>query len=266
MNDGFGRAIDYLRISITDRCNLRCIYCRPVQGFRLLRHEDILSFEEITEVARVAARLGFRKLRITGGEPLVRRNVVRLVELLAAIPGIQDLAMTTNGTLLPRHARALAAAGLQRVNVSLDAIRPERYAELTRGGDVREALAGIAAAREVGLTPVKLNCVVEESSAETDARDVAAFARREGCEARFIRRMNMETGHFAVVEGGNGGDCQRCNRLRLTSDGRIMPCLFSDVSFRVRELGAEEAILGAVRDKPEAGGPCTHGWMRGIGG
>jgi cyclic pyranopterin phosphate synthase len=196
----------------------------------------------------------------------VRRNVVRLVELLADLPGIEELTMTTNGTLLSRYARALATAGLQRVNVSLDAIRPERYAELTGGGDVRDVLAGIAAAREAGLTPVKLNCVVEESSAEADARDVAAFAAREGCEARFIRRMVMETGHFAVVEGGSGGDCERCNRLRLTSDGRIMPCLFCDVAFGIRELGAEEAILRAVREKPEAGGPCTHGWMAGIGG
>jgi cyclic pyranopterin phosphate synthase len=225
MIDSYGRTIDYLRISVTDRCNLRCAYCMPPEGVRLFRHEAILTFEEITEVARTAAARGVTKIRLTGGEPLVRRDVVRLVGMLAGIEGVRDLAMTTNGTLLAAHAQALAAAGLRRVNISLDAIDAARYAAITRGGDVRQVMAGIDAARQAGLTPIRLNCVVAADSAEADAQDVTRFAAACGLEVRFIRRMNLSAGSFAVVEGGLGGDCPRCDRLRLSSDGRIRPCL-----------------------------------------
>lgn len=266
MTDPFGRTITYLRISVTDRCNLRCDYCMPREGVSLLPHEAILSFEEIAVVAQVAAGMGISKVRLTGGEPLVRRDIELLVGMLARIEGIDDLAMSTNGTLLAGHAAALAAAGLGRVNVSLDAIRPERYAEQTGGGDVRDALAGIDAARAAGLCPVKINCVVASSSAEPDAQDVARFAREQGLEARFIRRMDLAAGRFSIVEGGSGGDCPRCNRLRLTSDGFVRPCLFSDLRFSVRELGAERAIEQAVREKPRAGTCCTCNAMHAIGG
>jgi len=266
MIDPFGRAITYLRVSVTDRCNQRCSYCMPPEGVPLLPHEDILTFEEIVSVVRAAVGMGVTKVRITGGEPLVRRNVVQLVRMLAEIDGIDDLAMTTNGTLLADHAKALAAAGLGRVNISLDAVDPGRYAEVTGGGDLAAAMAGIEAARRAGLTPIKLNCVVAESSDEPDARAVADFARREGLQVRFIRRMNLAEGTFAVVEGGSGGDCPRCNRLRLSSDGLLRPCLFSDLGFSVRELGPAEALRRAVENKPEAGTPCKHNWIRGIGG
>ena len=146
MLDSFGRTIDYLRVSVTDRCNLRCTYCMPAEGVPLLRHEDILTFEEIAEVVRAAAAMGIGKIRLTGGEPLVRRGIVDLVRMLAAIPAIRDLSMTTNGTLLAGYAQRLAEAGLRRVNVSLDAVDAARYAAITRGGDVRQVLAGIAAA------------------------------------------------------------------------------------------------------------------------
>ena len=231
MIDSFGRRIDYLRISVTDRCNLRCTYCMPPEGVPLVWRPEILSYEEIAEVARTAAAMGVRKIRLTGGEPLVRHNLVGLVKMLATIDGIRDLAMTTNGILLPRHARSLAAAGLKRVNISLDATSPGRFAEITRGGDVRQVLAGIEAARQAGLRPIKLNCVVESNSSEPDAQDVAAFAEAAGLEVRFIRRMGLGEGAFTIVEGGRGGDCPRCNRLRLTSDGRIRPCLFSEPEF-----------------------------------
>ena len=265
MFDRFERPITYLRISVTDRCNLRCAYCMPAEGVPLLRHEDLLSFEEIADVARTAAAMGITKLRLTGGEPLVRRGIVRLVEMLAPIEGIQDLAMTTNGTRLAQYAHDLAAAGLHRVNISLDAIAPERYAEITRGGDVREALAGIAAARDAGLSPIKLNCVVHHSPEEPDARDVLAFGQAEGLEVRFIKRMHLATGQFSVVIGGAGGDCARCNRLRLTSGGLVRPCLFNDLGFSVRALGAEEAIRHAVAAKP-ACGEKSHAQFNAIGG
>jgi GTP 3',8-cyclase len=266
MTDRFGRDITYLRISVTDLCNLRCLYCMPAEGVKHLGHDDILSFEEIVEVAQAAVDLGVTKVRITGGEPLVRRGIVSLVQLLAGIDGIEDLAMTTNGVLLPNYAADLADAGLQRVNISLDTLNPTSYRALTRGGDVRHVLDGIAAAEAAGLCPIKLNCVAAESGSEEDVATVKQFGLERGLEVRVIRVMHFETGRFAVVEGGSGGDCKRCNRLRLSSDGRIRPCLFSDIAFSVRELGAAEALRRAIAEKPEAGEPCTHNWMYGIGG
>lgn len=266
MKDPFGREINYLRVSVTDRCNLRCRYCMPQEGVELAPAQHILSFEEILEVVQAAVGIGVTKVRLTGGEPLVRRDIAILVGMLAGVPGIRDLAMSTNGILLAEHAHALAAAGLQRVNVSLDAMSPERYAHITRGGDVNCVLEGIAAAREAGLEPVKLNCVVDRSPDEPDAQAVARFAAREGLELRFIERMDPARGTFAVVHGGSGGDCARCNRLRLSSDGLVRPCLLSDLGFSVRELGPAEALRRAVGEKPAAGGPCAHNWVRALGG
>ena len=253
MFDRFDRKIDYLRISVTDKCNLRCVYCMPEEGVPLMRHEDLLSFEEILDVAETAVEMGVVKVRITGGEPLVRRGIVKLVSMLARVKGIGDFAMTTNGIQLAELAHPLAEAGLRRVNVSLDAVAPARYAAITRGGDVRLVLAGIEAARAAGLAPVKLNCVIRKSLDEPDAISVASFAGEQGLEVRFIRRMSLAIGEFSVVIGGTGGDCPRCNRLRLSCDGMIRPCLFSDLAFGVRALGAREAIRRALEAKPESG-------------
>lgn len=266
MYDRFERKIDYLRISVTDRCNLRCVYCMPEGGVPLVPREDVLSFEEIAEVADIAVTMGVTKLRLTGGDPLVRKGVVRLTAMLARITGVNDLAMSTNGVLLERFAQPLADAGLHRVNISLDAVDPQRYAEVTRGGDVARVRRGIEAAQAAGLTPVKLNCVVERSGDEPDARQVAEFAARQGLAVRFIRRMNFTTGSFWPVEGGSGGVCSSCNRLRLTSDGHVKPCLFSDASFSVRDLGAREAIEEALAAKPEAGGASPGTRINRVGG
>ena len=266
MIDSHGRTINYLRVSVTDRCNMRCTYCMPPEGVTLLSHDDILSFEEIVAVVRAAVDMGVTKVRLTGGEPLIRRGIVDLVAAVAGIDGVADLAMTTNGTLLGRYASDLAAAGLDRVNISLDTLDGERFSELTRGGDLSAVLEGIDAAVATGLTPVKLNCVVGELTPQSDPRAVREFGRLKGLEVRVIRLMDFETGCFSVVEGGSGGDCQRCNRLRLSSDGHIRPCLFSDISLDVRLLGPAEALRQAVAVKPQAGGPCSHNWMHGIGG
>lgn len=266
MFDSFDRRIHYLRISVTDKCNLRCVWCMPEEGVTLVPHDEILSFEEIHEVTGVAVEMGVDKVRLTGGEPLVRRGIVELVAMLAGIEGIKDLAMTTNGVLLAVLAAHLREAGLQRVNVSLDTLDPERFRELTRGGDIKHVLDGIAAAKAAGLSPIKLNCVVEQSSSEPDARAVAEFAKKNGLEARFIRRMDVYNADFAVVEGGTGGDCPQCNRLRLSSNGMISPCLFSEAAFSVRELGAREAIRRAVQAKPEAGHAGRHSGLYSIGG
>lgn len=266
MKDRSGRQIDYLRISVTDRCNLRCTYCMPTRHYEEIRHDDMLGFDEIEEVARAAARLGFTRIRLTGGEPLLRPSLEELVARLARVAGIADLALTTNGVLLVRHARPLREAGLRRVNVSLDSIDRRRYAEITQGGDLDAVLAGIDAALEADLRPVKLNCVVDRSPEEPDALGVAEFAARRDLEARFIPRMDMERGLFSQVIGGRGGDCPTCNRLRLSCHGLILPCLFSEPVFSVRKLGPEEALRRAIAEKPAAGGRCSRNWMHGIGG
>jgi cyclic pyranopterin phosphate synthase len=266
MIDRFEREIDALRISVTDRCNLRCTYCMPATGVKLVRHEDILRFEEIVEVARVALEMGIHRFRLTGGEPLVRHGIVELVRQLAALPGITDLAMTTNGVLLEKFASDLAAEGLRRVNISLDALDPDRFAAITRGGDVHAVLAGIAAARQAGLRPVKLNCVTDGEASASDAAAVKAFAAREGLEVRFIRQMNLAAGTFGVVDGGHGGDCAHCDRLRLTADGHVKPCLFSNLRFSVRALGPRAALEQALAAKPAAGSVCTNQLMHSIGG
>jgi len=264
--DSHGRNIDYLRVSVTDRCNLRCRYCMPEEGISLLRHEDILSFEDIFEITKTAVKMGIKKVRLTGGEPLVRRGIMDLVQLLASIDGIEDLAMTTNGILLAHHAKNLLLAGLQRINVSLDTVDAERYRHITRGGRIEAVFAGIEAAQDAGLAPIKINCVVGPDSASSDVLAVREYGQRRGLQVRVIRQMTFATGCFSVAEGGTGGDCKRCNRLRLSSDGKIRPCLFSDVFFDMRKLGVVEAIQQAVHHKPKAGMPCRHTAMQAIGG
>ena len=250
--DSCGRRIHYLRVSVTDRCNLRCTYCMPAEGIVPLPHARILRLEEIRDVVAVAASLGIDKVRLTGGEPLVRSGIIDLVAMLAAVPGIRDLAMSSNGILLERHAAALRAAGLQRINLSLDTLDPARFRAITRGGEVSQVLAGLAAARAAGF-PIKLNCVVEDGPDEPDARLVAAFAAWHDLPVRFIPRMDQQAGRFSRVIGGDGGDCSRCNRLRLSSDGLLYPCLFSDLAFPVREYGARRAFELAVAGKPATG-------------
>ncbi len=266
MKDRFGREISYLRVSVTDRCNLRCRYCVGPEGVKLLPRDRILSFEEIVAVVDQAVRLGVRKVRLTGGEPLVRRDISGLVAAISRIRGVEDLALSTNGVLLQQHARELGRAGLKRVNVSLDTTDPDSYRQLTRGGEVSRVLAGITEARAVGLEPVKLNCVTGGPCGEADRLSVQRYALEQGLQLRTIPHMDFASGEFSVVQGGSGGDCRRCNRLRLSSDGRIRPCLFSDLSYDVRDLGPEQALRQAVEHKPEVGRSCTHDWMHGIGG
>ena len=266
MYDRYNRHINYLRISVTDRCNLRCRYCMPEEGVTLMDHRDILSFEEITDVVKVAVMLGVDKFRITGGEPLVRKNIVTLISMIAAIEGVKDLSMTTNGILLEQLALPLKEAGLKRVNISLDTTNEEKFKEITRGGDINKVLKGIEAARRAGLEPIKINCVVYKSSREDDAQEVKEFCRINNLQVRFIHQMNLETGEFSVVEGGDGGNCHLCNRLRLTANGMVKPCLFDEEEFSVRELGAEKALLAALNIKPLNGCLNTKGSFYNIGG
>ena len=266
MFDSYNRHITYLRISVTDRCNLRCTYCMPEGGVPMLKHEDILTFDEIVEFTRVAAHMGINKVRITGGEPLVRRGIVDLVGMIAKIDGITDLAMTTNAILLKQFAQPLFNAGLKRVNISLDTLNPKRFTEITRGGNIKDVIEGIHVAKEIGFHPIKINCVVNKSSNEPDALEVRKFALDNGLQVRFIPLMDLDNGIHGVVEGGEGGDCAICNRLRLTANGMVKPCLFSDIEYSVRELGAREAILKAIEEKPACGGISSRGEFYNVGG
>ncbi|MBU0489514.1 MAG: radical SAM protein [Bacteroidetes bacterium] len=266
MFDRYNRNINYLRISVTDRCNLRCVYCMPEEGIPLMSHNDVLSYEEMGEFVRFAVSKGISKVRITGGEPLVRRGIVGFVEMLAAIDGITDLAMTTNGILLEEFAGKLKQAGLSRVNVSLDTVNPEKYREITRIGDFTKVIRGINDALDVGLTPVKVNCVVEHDRNETDAKAVAEYFANLPVQVRFIPRMDLECGVFGVVDGGVGGNCPACNRLRLTANGNLKPCLFSDDGYSIRELGFEKAMEEALQNKPECGSTNNTSHFSNIGG
>ena len=190
--DGLGRVHTDLRISVTDRCNVRCRYCMPAEGVQFCSHAEILSYEEIERFVRVALRLGIRKLRLTGGEPLVRKGVVRLVEMLAAVPGIDDLAMTTNGILLGQYADALKAAGLGRLNISLDTLGPEKSRQITRRSELPRVLEGIAAARRAGFDKIKLNTLAIRGFTEDEIVPLALFAREHGLGLRFIEFMPLD--------------------------------------------------------------------------
>ncbi|MHB1355584.1 MAG: GTP 3',8-cyclase MoaA [Anaerolineae bacterium] len=304
LSDSYQRPIRYLRISVTDRCNLRCQYCMPAEGIPLLAHGDILRYEEITRFVGIAAQLGIVRIRLTGGEPLARKGLAELVRQIAAIPAIEDLSLTTNGTLLAPLANELAANGLQRVNISLDSLRPERYRHITRGGILDDVLSGITAGHTAGLVPIKINVVVVRGQNDDELVDFARCSLEKGWHVRFIEKMPIGEGALhataefiaademrQVIEEsfgpllpdmlfGNGPArywripradgtigfisalsqhfCPQCNRLRLSADGRLMPCLFSPLEYDVRtplHSGASDAELSellrlAVQHKP----------------
>ena len=304
--DDFGRAINYLRVSVTDRCNLRCVYCMPPQGIPKQAHDHILRYEELALIIRAAAELGISKVRLTGGEPLARLGLSDFVRMIAAIPGIDDLSMTTNGTLLARYATDLAAAGLRRVNISLDTLHADRFARITRRNRLDDVWAGIAAAQAAGLTPIKFNMVVVRGLNDDEVVDFARRTVSHGWHVRFIElmpiganlawaddrtvtmpevraRIEAEIAPLAAVRGpqGNGPAryyrlpgaegtigfigaqsehfCSACNRLRLTADGRLRPCLLSDAEIDLRstlraggDLEAIKRLLAlAIHRKPE---------------
>ena len=266
MKDSFGRKIDYLRISLTDRCNLRCYYCMPGNSpLSFIHNDNILSFDEIVSFSEKAVSMGIRKIRLTGGEPLLRDDVVEIVRRLSEIQDLEDLSMTTNGILLSRYAGSLAKAGLQRVNISLDTVNPARYRKIT-GGDITPVMKGIEAAEAANFSKIKINCVFVESSDEPDAESVRRFCREKGIEVRFIRLMDLEKGTFQPVENGKGGICKICNRLRLTCDGKIKPCLFSDIAVDIRSVGCEEAMRSALAQKPISGKKSLKCKFHNIGG
>lgn len=271
MRDSCGREISYLRVSVTDRCNLRCAYCMPEEGVPLLRHEDILTYEEIREVVAAAARLGVTKVRLTGGEPLARKGLPELVGMLSVLPGIARLAMTTNGTMLAPVAGELRARGLSSVNISLDTLDAARYATLTRGGRLSDALAGIDAALDAGL-PVKLNVVALGDSTPADLEALRAFALSKGAELQLIARYRLdeEKRDYDLREEGGEYDrpprCSRCDRLRLLADGTLRPCLHGDLAVPVDFADIEGSLRKAILAKPARGHTCGDLEVGQIGG
>ncbi|MFA4875262.1 MAG: radical SAM protein, partial [bacterium] len=247
--------------------NLRCTYCRPAEGVTLVKHQDILSLEEMYEVAAYAVGMGVNKIRLTGGEPLVKKNIEFLVEMIGRLPGVKDFGMTTNGALLPAYAQKLKSCGLHRVNISLDSLDHDRYREITRGGELACALDGIKAAKAAGLTPIKLNVVIIPDLNEDERESFLKFGERNEIEVRFIRRMDLRSGErYGIESDTTVGRCDACNRLRLTCTGELMPCLFSEYSINIRELGIERAFELALRNKPEFGGTNQRDLMHEIGG
>lgn len=268
LSDRFNRRIDYLRISVTDRCNHRCTYCMPDAPFVPKDHSDILSYEQIDSFVKVAAEMGIRKVRLTGGEPLVRKNIEQLIAKLSAVEGIDELCMTTNGSLLAQMARKLKRSGLSRVNISMDSLDPDTYRTTTRGGDLREVLAGIDAAIEAELSPVKINMVVLDNTTETDIEAMENFCQDRGLELQKIMQFSLYdrsdlSERFHTERPPN---CSLCNRLRLTADGFLKPCLFSDEEVKVDFDNIADSILEAVTKKPENGTSCRKRRMNQIGG
>jgi GTP 3',8-cyclase len=265
MFDKYERWISYLRISVTDRCNLRCGYCMPAEGLPARREEDYLSFEEIASVAAEAAKLGIRKVRLTGGEPLLRQGIDDLVRMLKTAKGLEQLTMTTNGQLLPVYARPLRAAGLDSLNISLDTLDPGRYSELTRGGDLSRTLEGLGTARAEGF-PINVNMVVLDDTRDEEIEGMRVFCSERGLALRLIRRFSLAETKNDSPAWDRPPRCGECNRIRLTADGCLKPCLHSDTEIKVDMSDIGRSLKEAILNKPERGAACRNRSMAEIGG
>ncbi len=288
--DNFGREISYLRVSITDRCNYRCIYCKPEEQFEFIPHEEILRYEEIVEIIEEAVNLGVTKVRITGGEPLARKGVVDFIKKLREIKKLEDISLTTNGFFLSEYAEKLKDAGLNRVNISLDSLQEEKYKRITRGGSLEKALKGIDSALKAGLLPIKINTVLIRGINDDEVEDFVRLTLGRPLNIRFIefmpsgeelkdnyrdkfisvleikeslaekysfRPIDINSGNgpakYYQIKGGQGTIgfitalsqhfCKTCNRIRLTSEGKLRPCLFSNI-----EVDIKQAIRNAKTD------------------
>ncbi len=292
LTDSFKRPVKDLRISVTDRCNFRCSYCMPLDEYEWINKKEILTFEEITRLATLFAGLGVEKIRLTGGEPLVRQNLDQLVAKLSEVSNLKDLCLTTNGSLLAEKIELLTAAGLKRVNVSIDTLDSEKFERMTKRGDLAKVLEGIFAAQKHGLQPIKLNAVVERGVNDDDIIPLVEFCREHGFAMRFIEYMDVGNtnnwtseklvskkeilqaidaryplreigrdqgsapsvdyefvdgrGDIGVIASVTEPFCASCTRVRLTADGKLVTCLFSQAGHDVKKLlrsGASDAEL-----------------------
>lgn len=266
MLDRYNREINYLRISVTDKCNLRCTYCMPAEGIPLKTHNEIMSFEDIVKTAEAAAKVGIRKIRLTGGEPLVRKGIVQLVKMLNNVKGIEHLAMTTNGVLLSTMAAPLRAAGLNSVNISLDTLIPERYSALTRIGDIQYVLNGIEAARKENFEKIKINMVVMNDTKNEEITALKEFCSSKGLILQMINHYELKTEKQNAYTFDRPPKCALCNRIRLTADGFLKPCLHSNQEIPLNREDLHSSIEQAILDKPKNGMVCTNRSMIEIGG
>ena len=279
MQDQLGRKISYLRLSVTDLCDLRCVYCMPEHGVPKRAHHEICSLEELRDMTAAAVSLGVRKVRVTGGEPLVRRGVAELCRMLRGLPGLEELCITTNGILLPELAEPLRAAGVDRLNVSLDTLRPERYHEITRVGALSDVLRGLEAAERAGFQNTKLNCVLMGGVNDDEIADFIRLTKERPLAVRFIELMPMgicagwdkarflpakavldrvpelepvgtdgvsriyrlpgALGTVGLIEPMSHAFCSNCSRIRITADGKLKPCLHSETEIPLRGLSGE---------------------------
>jgi len=300
MKDLYQRRINYMRISVTDLCNLRCQYCMPEEGIASKKHhKQILSFEEMAEIVRVAAAIGVNKIRITGGEPLIRKDIVGFIGSISRINGINDIALTTNGLLLKVMGKELKEAGLNRLNISIDTLKPERFKEITRGGELHKVLDGIQEALRLGLKPIKLNAVVIGGFNEDEIEDLVRLTVEDDIDVRFIELMPIgeasnwakerfisneeiknRIGHMLPLEGDPSSPakyyklpkakgrvgfinpisshfCGSCNRIRLTCDGKLKPCLHSNQEVDIMKVARnnpvelKDVLEKAILLKPE---------------
>ncbi len=265
MLDKFDREIDYLRISLTDKCNLRCTYCLPEEGVALRKHEEFLSLEQIAEVVRVGVGLGLKKIRLTGGEPLVKKGIVDLVRMIKSINGVEHLAMTTNGVLLEKYARELKKAGLDSVNISIDTLDPVHYRALTRLGDIRFVLRGIEAALRESF-PVKINMVVLNDMAEGEIENMRAFCLEKGFKLQLINHYSLNEEKLNDYCFERPPKCRECNRIRLLADGQLKSCLHSDKEIKLDPENIEAGLRETIENKPEKGSVCLNRNMMEIGG
>lgn len=297
MMDSYGRDITYMRVSVTDLCNLRCRYCMPAEGVIKKNHDDIMSEEEIITVIEVASELGIRKIRFTGGEPLIKKNIVSICRRTHEIPGINEICITTNGILLPRFAESLKDSGVERVNISLDTLRPEKYSYITRGGNIADVLRGIESAMSAGFR-VKINTVLIRGFNDDEISDMAGMTRSHDIDIRFIELMpmvenfadgfissnkifaslpNLEPlesdgvakiyrlknakGRIGFISPISESFCNSCNRIRLTADGYLKPCLHSDTEIFIRHKTKHEIkslITRAIMSKPKRHHLCEN--------
>jgi cyclic pyranopterin phosphate synthase len=240
----------------------------PEAPFTHKNHSEILSYEQIESIAKVAVEMGIKKVRLTGGEPLVRKDIEQLVAKLAAINGINEVCMTTNGSLLADMAMTLKQSGLSRVNISIDSLDEAKFGRITRGGDLRQALAGIEAAKKAGLTPIKINMVILNDTTKEEIETMQAFCDKEELELQKIMQFSLYdradlSKRFTTQRPPK---CSSCNRLRLTADGFLKPCLFSNNEVKVDFGDIRGSILKAVEKKPENGSCCRNRFMSQIGG
>ena len=297
MIDKYGREISYLRLSVTERCNLRCRYCMPEEGICKKKHEEMLTEEEMVQAVEVAASLGIRKVRITGGEPLVKRNILSICQKVSVVDEIQEVCMTTNGVLLPEIAADLRKAGVRRINISLDTLDAEKYASMTRLGNLAKALSGLEAALKAGFEKVKINTVLIGGFNDDEIADLAGLTKKYPVDVRFIELMPMydggdfgpdafvpntkvlevlpelvpveadggvaklyrfpdSMGNVGLISPVNAHFCGTCNRLRLTADGKLKPCLHSSEEFSLKGLKFDE--MRAQMEKAILAKPQCH--------